>query len=474
MSRKLRTILHIALALAIPACNLRDAMTADVSVVARAGEQQLRVDDLAEMLASAKTVGLRPGIVEQWAQLWIDYSLFVQQMAGGDSLIDTGLVRRAMWFDIDSIRVDRFHTYLVDSLVEFDTAYVDSAFAAGEHRMLDIVLLETRADLAPPERAAKRGEADALRGRLAAGGSWDQAKVDYQKPGGGSRGGRVMVGSGTMSPELDPVAFALAPGEMSDVIETARGFYLLRRPALEEVREDYAWALQDTLVGRMQAQFLEDLPERWRVAVRGNAPALMREAVGQPYAAIGSGKTLGTYRDGKLTVGEFVRWLPVLGIHQQVGGASDEQLHDLVEALIRNEVLFHEADQRNIRITDEEFALIRERYAVRLDTLRRAMDLDVLLSAGGTTPDMRQRLLELSVMRYLSEIMQRRRQMVSVPPFLAEALRERQDWSVAPAALERTVEETRARRAELANMAPEGDAPPADASPQERGGGDDQ
>jgi hypothetical protein len=87
---------------------------------------------------------------------------------------------------------------------------------------------------------------------------------------------------------------------------------------------------------------------------------------------------------------------------------------------------------------------------------------------------MRQRLLELSVMRYLSEIMQRRRQMVSVPPFLAEALRERQDWSVAPAALERTVEETRARRAELANMAPEGAAPPADASPQERGGGDDQ
>ncbi len=470
---------HLALAavlgLALPACNLRDAMSADVSVVARAGAQQLRVDELAEMLAVAKTAGLRPEIVERWAQLWIDYSLFAQQMAAGDSLIDTGLVRRAMWFDIDSIRVDRFHAYLVDSLVDFDGAFVDSAFAAGDHRMLDVVLLEARPDLAPPQRDARRQEASALRARLAAGGSWDQAKVDYQQPGGGSRGGRIMVGRGTMSADLDPAAYALASGEMSHVIETPRGFYVLRRPALEEVREEYGLALRDTLVGRMQAQYLDGLPERWDVSVRGNAPAVMREAVDQPYAAIGSGKTLGTYRDGKLTVGEYIRWLAVLGIHQQVTNASDEQLRELVEALIRNEVLFHEADRRSIRITDDEFGLIRERYAGRLDTLRHAMDLDVLLSAGGTTPDMRQRLLELSVTRYLSQVMQRQRQMVSVPPFLAEALRERHEWSVAPAALERTVEETRARQAELAAAGAPGAVPPAPpAPPPGQGGADDR
>ena len=454
---------------ALPACNLRDAMSADVSVVARAGEQELRVDELAEMLAVAKTVGLRPEIVERWAQLWIDYSLFAQQMARGDSLIDSSLVRRAMWFDFDSIRVDRFHAYLVDSLVAFDSAFIDSAFAAGEHRMLDVMLLETQADAAPPQRDAKRREADAVRSRLAAGASWEEANAE------GSRGGRVMVARGTMSPDLDPVAFSLAPGELSDVIETARGFYLLGRPTLEQARDDYAFVLQDTLVGRMQGDYLEDLPTRWDVDVRGNAPALMREAVDQPYASIESQKALGTYRGGKLTVGEFVRWLAVLGIHQQIAAGTDEQLRDLVEALIRNEVLFHEADQRNIEITPDDFALVRQRYATRLDTLQQVMDLDVLLGAGGPTAEMRQRLLELAVRNYLTQVMQRQRQMISVPPFLAEALRERHEWSVASAALERTVEATRTRRAELANAEASGAAQPRPpAGPRQQGGADDR
>lgn len=112
-------VVIVAATVAQPACDLRDAMTTDVEVVAEAGSHELRVDELAEMVTSSN-VRLTRGAVEQWVQLWIDYSLFAQRVAAGDSLLDTLAVATAMWYDADSLLLGKFRARLVDSLVRVD------------------------------------------------------------------------------------------------------------------------------------------------------------------------------------------------------------------------------------------------------------------------------------------------------------------------------------------------------------------
>ena len=79
---------------------------------------------------------LQPPAVERWAWLWVQYSLFLQRMAAGDSLVDTATVLEAMWPEVLIGTVDNNailnHVQFVLGLVDNDVGIGCSGLALTE------------------------------------------------------------------------------------------------------------------------------------------------------------------------------------------------------------------------------------------------------------------------------------------------------------------------------------------------------
>src|SRR5262245_9881710 len=139
-----------------PAC--REAMTADVTTVARVGDQELTVLRLGDIAAQGKGVILRRDIIERLTSLWIDYALYADRIVQGDSLLDSASVMAAMWPDGQQRLANEFHEKLVESASKLDPARVDSIYRAGEWRLILHVLVRTDPSMSAAARVKKREE----------------------------------------------------------------------------------------------------------------------------------------------------------------------------------------------------------------------------------------------------------------------------------------------------------------------------
>jgi len=112
------------------------------------------------------------------------------------------------------------------------------------------ILLSVPSDASEDEVARVRGEMEAALERIRAGEDFAAVAGEVSEdPGSKSRGGDLgFFGRGQMVPAFEEVAFALEPGELSDIVRTDYGFHLIRteerqeavhRP-LAEVREEVA------------------------------------------------------------------------------------------------------------------------------------------------------------------------------------------------------------------------------------------
>src|SRR6266850_1600803 len=86
MSRRrgdgMRRLSFVLLAFTLTGCDAwRDAFSARAEIVARANDQILTVDRLAQLAGSGKQVPLEPMALSRLAHVWIDYALFAQALA---------------------------------------------------------------------------------------------------------------------------------------------------------------------------------------------------------------------------------------------------------------------------------------------------------------------------------------------------------------------------------------------------------
>lgn len=457
-------MIRVALA-ALLAAGCGDAFTSRVDVVARADGYELDVETMAELVATGKGLPLRRDVVEEISSYWVDYMILADRLASGDSLLDSATVVAAMWAEIQQEIADRYHEQLVGRLTLLDSARLDSAYAAGRHRLIKQILFAVPPDASPVVRNAKRGVATDYGHRLHAGSiGWaEAAKVTEDAVKTAREGSVGVITYGDAFPAVENAAFALEPGEISDVVETAYGYHLLYRPALTDVREEFRTELQIRLEEDFDDAYLAAMLDRWDIEVKGGIAPTVREVGNDPLRAKQSRRVLGTHRGGAFRVRDLARWLQAMPveIRRQLPAANDSQITVLVRTLVRNDALLHEARDSGVTLSAEFVDEARDQLTrqIALMTSLLGLPYDSLPAIRARPPEERRALVAARVMEYLQDLAQNKKRLQTVPPFLADELRARADWSLVPAGVERTLE--RARRIRLALEPP----PPAAPSP---------
>ncbi len=117
---------------------------------------------------------------------------------------------------------------------------------------------------ASPEESAKvKGRLEALRDEILQGSDFGALARQYSKGPDAPEGGMVgWVARGDLVPALETAAFALAPGEVSDVIETEFGFQILKADERQAAGQLAYEDARTEIEPRLRAQYAD---ERYRV-----------------------------------------------------------------------------------------------------------------------------------------------------------------------------------------------------------------
>jgi len=163
--------------------------------------------------------------------------------------------------------------------------HVGDRFTVEEQVHARHVLVKTDPGAGDAGKAEARKKAEALLARAKGGADFAElAKKSSDDPGSAAQGGDLgFFGRGRMVPEFEAAAFALEPGQLSEVVESQFGFHVIRveekRPGgvrpLDEVRDD----IVKTLAEERGLDLARKQAETDRRAVVGGKP--LAEAAGK-------------------------------------------------------------------------------------------------------------------------------------------------------------------------------------------------
>ncbi len=439
----------LILALGITACaGFREAMTAHVDTVARAGSQELTVARVAELLGPTE-VPLQADAIRTVAQLWVNYQLLGYAGARGDSLATDELADEGMWSMVAQLKSRKYYEIVAKSWEQgsptsFEKAYQDGALLAASH-----ILLSKQPDgLDPAKDAATRAEAEKIALSLA-GATLERfaavAKVKTQDPGSKENGGDYGVfPPGQMVPEFDTGILSVAPGAVTGVVETQFGYHIIRRHTWTEIAAQFPAAYQQIAAQAAESTYFAGLEKAAHVEVRSSAPKLVK-AIAEDVESYRDDRTvIATARNGNMTAARMSMWMaafpPQSRMRAQVAQAPDSMIPMFVQNVMRNELLLRSADSAGITLDSIELRDLRSAFRSRVAETMAALGVSPQqLADSAADQGARERLAAARVEEYMSALVKNQREYVDVAEQIALVLRKKFESRVVPAGIDRAL-----------------------------------
>ena len=436
----------LVLVLAIMGCGpLRDAFSPRAEVIARANDQTLSVERVADWAGSSKQVPLEALALSRLSHVWVDYALFAQALAAGKDLRDSATMTAAMWPIVSQLKWERLHDRLV-SQGDLTPQQVDSVYAAGQLRIFQHILVQVPPNSTPDVEAQKRRKAEQLLPQARSAGTrfGQLASANSDDPGSKVQGGTLgLTARGQFVPAFEDAAWQLKPGEVSAVVKSPFGFHIIRRPPLAEVRETFRSGVQERIAGRTDSLYLDSLAIKKKIEPVSRAPEYVRAAMQDLEAARTSNRVLVDYRGGSLRVKNLVRWLSALDpqVAQSLPQASDDQIKQFLKAIAQRDLLIQQADSAKVMLTPQDWEQIRAEHDSAIMMLGSILNISPqMLRDSASSQEERTNIAMARVNDYVDRVLQGRARFFPVPPFLGETLREKARWSVDEAGVRRAVE----------------------------------
>jgi len=449
----MRRSIFVVMVLSQVGCGLLDL---DRAMVARVGDEKLTVAGLAETISRWDTRPKSPDFVERFVRQWIDLHLFMDRLAVGDSMLDRETVLAARWPDVYQFVIADFQIQVFAEHMPFDSVRVDSIYNAGGLRAIWYRIFRMSPEMTPTETRAQREAAERMRDRLRQRGVWGEA-MNHNEDGQVriiGDGNLVLFARGETEPAFDGAAFALEPGELSDLTPTQSGLHLIYRLRLDEVRDQFARWAERALGTEFDSLYAERLLETEAMEVGTAGIEKAREVAEFPIRHIDGDEVIATYRGGEITAGRFVQWLQYLpiSVNHEMIDATDERVREMLGRIVSRELLWRQADSAGFQVADSVLTWIRGQYRASLASTWDALDLaPETLGAAAASAAERRQVAHDRIAEFIDTGPGRDGVLPSVQPFLAVKLRREGDWALARSRLEPVIERALRLMEESAN-----------------------
>jgi parvulin-like peptidyl-prolyl isomerase len=454
---KRSSLLVLALcATTLAACSgLKDALTAHVDTVARAGSQELSVTRLSDLLGNAKLqVPINKDVATLVTRdLWVPYQLLGLAAARGDSLNDPKAIDAAAQAMIENAKLGRFMESVAAKL-PVDSTASEATYLAGKGDLYAArhILLLVPEGASPAVKDSIRKKAESIRAQATPANFADLAKK-YSQDNSAARGGDLGVfpRGGMVKPFADAVA-ALKPGEISPVVETQFGYHIVERSTWDQAKAQYAQQIAGRSRQVAESTYIAQAQSAANVKLKDDAAAKMKEVSKDPMDHRNDKSVLATYSGGDLTAGRLALVLLASPqnsrLMQQIQSAPDSLVKQYVTNMAQREVLLRRADSAKVVLTPEEVANLHRDFAqvVTMSWQQMGIDPKSLADSAKSTAE-RERLAASRVEAFLDKIMAGQAQPIPVPAPLQIVLMDRYKASVNAAGIDRAVERATKLRA---------------------------
>ncbi|MDQ6829891.1 MAG: peptidylprolyl isomerase [Gemmatimonadota bacterium] len=448
---KIRLTALLAAAVLLSACdNFKEAMTAHVDVVARAGSQELSVDHLAKILGESK-VPLNAEVARSVADLWVNYQLLAEAAAHNDSLKDPKAIDEAMWPYLAQMRAAKWHEQVQKTFSTGDTTNAEAKYNNGEMLAARHILLLTPQGSSDAQKDSVRKKADAVRAEIVKNGDFaGQAAKSSQDPGSKDKGGDLgLFPRGAMVKEFGDAVAALKPGEISQPVLTQFGYHIIRRSTFAEVQNGFTQALASQGTAAAESTYLAKIESNGNIQFKPGAAQNIRAAAKDLDAAQKSSNVIATSKAGDFTAKKLAQWIQAFPNNQQIRSGlqqtttPDSTVLNFARTLIKNDLVLHQADSAKIVLTPAELSDVRSKFTavVGQDWLMLGVSPSVLKDSAKSASE-RARFASTQVDRYLDTFLANPQgvQFVDVPSPLQSVLRGKYTWKVNSAGVDRAVE----------------------------------
>ena len=442
----------------LTACEgLKEALTAHVDVVAKAGSQELSVTRLGDLLGNAKIqVPVTRETAAILTDIWTGYQQMAYAAAHGDSLNDKKLIDEALAPIFNLGRLQKFmdsvqKTLKVDSASESAYNQAAGGLLAARH-----ILIGYKNPGVPPSTAEKdsaRKKADVVRAQVTTANFADMVKKHSTDPTAPQNAGSLRVfARGAMIPAFSNATAALKPGEISQPVETQYGFHIIQRLVYADAEKDFAAQYSQAALRTADSVYMSQVEASSGLQVKDNAAASIKAAAKEPAKHRDDNGTLATFKGGELTVSRFLGWIeatpPQQQIMQRIPQAPDSVLKPFVKQIALQEVLLKKADSAKIDVPPAEKANMYNEIAQLVGNVWQALRVDpkMLADSAKSTAE-KERLAASRVENDLDRMMSGQTQPMTIPLPLKKMLDKKYESAVNPAGIDRGLERAQKVRA---------------------------
>jgi hypothetical protein len=432
----------------LAACGgLKDALTAHVDVVARAGSQELSVTRLSDMIGNAKMqVPVNREVATLVARdLWVPYQLLGAAAAHNDSLTDTKAIDAAAAGMVENAKLGKFMESVAAKLPSDSGSQSGYESGAGDLYAARHILFMVPKDATPAVRDSIRKKAESVRAQVTAANFGDMAKK-YSQDNTAAKGGDLGVfPKGMMVKPFGDAVAALKPGEISPVVQTDFGYHIVQRSTWDQAKAQYSQQAGGRTRQVAESTYIAQAQAAAKVELKGDAAATTKSLAKDPMDHRNDKTVVATYSGGDLTAGRLATVLlaaPQSGrIAQQIQTAPDSLVRQYVINMAQREVLLKRADSAKMGPTAEELSSLHKDFVQAVVMSWQALGIDPkTLADSAKTPAERERLAASRVEAYLDKIMAGEAQPLPVPSPLQIVLMNKYDAKVNQAGIDRAVE----------------------------------
>ena len=449
--RPLRFLPLAAAVLTATACNgLKEALTAHVDVVARAGSQELSVNRLGDLLGNAKIqVPVNRETAAILTDIWTGYQQLAFAAAHGDSLNDKKVIDQVMTPMINAQRLNRYmdsvsKSFKVDSASEAEYNQAAGGLLSARHILIGVKNPGVPASEA--EKDSLKKKADMVRAQVTPANF--AAMVDKYSTDPTAKQNKGYLGvfpRGAMIAEFSNATANLKPGEISQPVLTQYGYHIIQRMPYADAQKEFAAQYGQAAVRVKDSAWVAQIESGANIQVKDNAPASIKEAVKNEAKHRTDRSTLATFKGGELTVSDFLGWMesvpPQQQIMQRIPTAADSQLKPFIKQVALQQVLLKRADSAKVQLTPEEHNNLYNSVSQLVTNIWGTLGVDpkMLADSAKSTAE-KERLAASRVDAYLDRMMAGQAQPLSVPRPLKKLLDAKYESSVNPAGIDRGFE----------------------------------